>query len=57
MAKVFQSLPRQNLPDQIVEQIGLSIVGNGFQLGDALSSGPELSLQFHVSRPVAHEAR
>jgi DNA-binding FadR family transcriptional regulator len=50
MAKVFHSLHRQNLSDQIVEQIGLSIVRNDFQPGDALSSEPELSLQFNVSR-------
>jgi GntR family galactonate operon transcriptional repressor len=52
MAKVFHSRHRQNLSDRIVEQIGLSIVRNDFQPSGALSSEPELSLQFNVSRPA-----
>ena len=56
MAKVFTSLQRQNLAEQVVRQIGLSIMGNDFKPGDALLSEPELSLQFKVSRPVLREA-
>ncbi|HEY6408082.1 MAG TPA: GntR family transcriptional regulator, partial [Ktedonobacteraceae bacterium] len=56
MAKVFSSLQRQNLSEQVVHQIGLSIIRNDFKPGDALSSEPELSLQFNVSRPVVREA-
>lgn len=56
MAKVFNSLQRQNLSEQVVHQIGLSIIRNDFKPGDALSSEPELSLQFNVSRPVMREA-
>jgi GntR family transcriptional regulator, galactonate operon transcriptional repressor len=56
MAKVFTSLQRQNLAEQVVRQIGLSIMRNDFQAGDILSSEPELSLQFNVSRPVLREA-
>lgn len=56
MSKVFHSLQRQNLSDLVVHQIGLSIVRNDFKPGDTLSSEPELSLQFNVSRPVMREA-
>jgi DNA-binding FadR family transcriptional regulator len=56
MAKVFHSLQRQNLSDQIVEQIGLSIMRNDLRPGDSLSSEPQLSLQFNVKRPVVREA-
>jgi DNA-binding FadR family transcriptional regulator len=56
MAKTFTSLQRQNLPEQVVRQIGLSIMRNDFKPGDALLSEPELSLQFNVSRPVLREA-
>ena len=56
MAKVFTSLQRQNLPKQVVRQIGLSIMRNDFKPGEALLSEPELSLQFNVSRPVLREA-
>src|SRR5258708_16984803 len=56
MAKAFTSLQRQNLPEQVVQQIGLSIMRNDFKPGDALLSEPELSLQFNVSRPVLREA-
>lgn len=56
MAKVFDSLQRQNLSGQVVHQIGLSIMRNDFKPGDTLSSEPELSLQFNVSRPVMREA-
>jgi len=56
MAKVFTSLQRQNLSEQVVQQIGLSIMRNDFKPGDALLSEPELSLQFNVSRPVLREA-
>jgi GntR family galactonate operon transcriptional repressor len=56
MTKVFKSLQRQNLSEQIVRQIGLSIMRNDFKPGDALLSEPELSLQFNVSRPVLREA-
>jgi hypothetical protein len=55
MAKVFRSLHHQNLSDQIVEQIGLSIMRNVCQPSDARSSEPELSLQFNVSRPIVLE--
>lgn len=56
MAKIFHSLQRQNLSEQVVRQIGLSIMRNDFKAGDALLSEPELSLQFNVSRPVLREA-
>ncbi len=56
MARVFQSLQRRNLSDEVVHQIGLSIVRSDFKPGDTLSSEPELSLQFNVSRPVMREA-
>src|SRR5579883_2217838 len=56
MSKVFHSLQRRNLSDLVVHQIGLSIVRNDFKPGDTLSSEPELSLQFNVSRPVMREA-
>jgi GntR family transcriptional regulator, galactonate operon transcriptional repressor len=56
MVKVFNSLPRQNLSELVVQQIGLSIMRNDFKPGEALSSEPELSLQFNVSRPVVREA-
>ena len=56
MAKAFTSLQRQNLPGQVVREIGLSIMRNDFKPGDALLSEPELSLQFNVSRPVLREA-
>jgi GntR family galactonate operon transcriptional repressor len=56
MAKVFHSLQRQNLSGQVVHQIGLSIMRSEFRPGDTLSSEPELSLQFNVSRPVMREA-
>jgi DNA-binding FadR family transcriptional regulator len=56
MVKVFNSLQRQNLSEQVVHQIGLSIMRNDFKPGDTLSSEPELSLQFNVSRPIMREA-
>lgn len=56
MAKVFTSLQRQNLAEQVVRQIGLSIMRSDFKPGDALLSEPGLSLQFKVSRPVLREA-
>lgn len=56
MVKVFNSLQRQNLSEQVVHQIGLSIMRNDFKPGDTLSSEPELGLQFNVSRPVMREA-
>jgi len=56
MAKVFNSLPRQNLSERVVQQIGLSIMRNDFKPGEALSSEPQLSLQFNVSRPIVREA-
>lgn len=56
MAKVLTSRQRQNLSDQIVRQIGLSIMRNDFKPGDALLCEPELSLQFNVSRTVLREA-
>ena len=56
MAKVFTSLQRQNLSGQVVGEIGLSIMRGEFKPGDTLSSESELSLQFHVSRPVMREA-
>jgi GntR family transcriptional regulator, galactonate operon transcriptional repressor len=56
MAKIFPSLQRQNLAEQVVRQISLSIMRNDFKPGDALLSEPELSLQFKVSRPVLREA-
>jgi len=56
MAKVFTSLQRQNLSGQVVHEIGLSIMRGDFKPGDTLSSEPELSLQFNVSRPVMREA-
>lgn len=56
MVKVFNSLQRRNLSEQVVHQIGLSIMRNDFKPGDTLSSEPELSLQFNVSRPIMREA-
>jgi GntR family galactonate operon transcriptional repressor len=56
MVKVFTSLQRQNLSEQVIRQIGLSIMRYDFKPGDTLSSEPELSLQFNVSRPVMREA-
>ncbi len=56
MAKVFNSLQHRNLSEQVVHQIGLSIMRTDFKPGDTLSSEPELSLQFNVSRPVMREA-
>ena len=56
MVKVFNSLQRQNLSGQVVHQIGLSIMRSDFKPGDTLSSEPELSLQFNVSRPIMREA-
>jgi GntR family transcriptional regulator, galactonate operon transcriptional repressor len=56
MAKVFNSLQRQNLSGQVVHEIGLSIMSSDFKPGDTLSSESELSLQFNVSRPVMREA-
>ncbi len=56
MAKTFPSLQRQNLTEQVVREIGLSIMRKEFKPGDALLSEPELSLQFQVSRPVLREA-
>ncbi len=56
MVKVFTSLQRQNLSGQVVHQIGLSIMRSDFKPGDTLSSEPDLSLQFNVSRPVMREA-
>lgn len=56
MGKVFHSLQRQNLSERVVKQIGLSIMRNDFKPGEALSSEPELSLQFNVSRSVVREA-
>jgi GntR family galactonate operon transcriptional repressor len=56
MTRTFRSLRRQNLSEQVVHQIGLSIMRNEFLPGDALLSEPELSLQLNVSRPVLREA-
>src|SRR3989454_10718340 len=56
MAKVLTSRQRQNLSEQVVRQIGLSLMRNDFKPGDALLSEPELSLQFNISRPVLREA-
>jgi DNA-binding FadR family transcriptional regulator len=56
MAKIFTALQRQNLAEQVVRQIGLSIMRNDFKPGSALVSEPELSFQFKVSRPVLREA-
>jgi DNA-binding transcriptional MocR family regulator len=56
MAKVFTSLQRQNLSEQVVQHLGLSIMRNDLKSGDTLLSEPELSLQFNVSRPILQEA-
>jgi DNA-binding FadR family transcriptional regulator len=56
MAKTFPSLQRQNLTEQVVREIGLSIMRSEFKPGDTLASEPELSLQFQISRPVLREA-
>lgn len=56
MPKTFQSLQRQHLPEQVARAIGLSIMRRDFKPGDVLSSEPELSLQFNVSRTVLREA-
>ncbi len=56
MPKTFRSLQRQNLPEQVAREIGLSILRHEFKPGDVLLSEPELSLQFNVSRTVLREA-
>jgi GntR family galactonate operon transcriptional repressor len=56
MTKVFHSLPRQNLSQRVVQEIGLSIMRNDFRPGETLLSEPELSQQFKVSRSVTREA-
>jgi GntR family galactonate operon transcriptional repressor len=56
MAKAGRTLRRQNLSEQVVRQIGLSIMRNEFLPGEVLLSEPELSLQFKVSRTVVREA-
>ncbi|GAC1349963.1 MAG: hypothetical protein NVSMB27_28010 [Ktedonobacteraceae bacterium] len=56
MAKVFTSLQRQNLSEQVVQHLGLSILRNDYKPGDALLSESELSHQFNVSRPILREA-
>src|SRR3989441_8945765 len=55
MAKALTSFQRRNLSEQVVRQIGLSIMRNDFKPGDALLSEPELSLQFNVSRSALRE--
>jgi GntR family transcriptional regulator, galactonate operon transcriptional repressor len=56
MAKIVTPSQRQSLYEQIVRQIGLSIMRNEFKPGDVLLNEPELSLQLNVSRPVLREA-
>src|SRR5437588_2489080 len=56
MTKIFNALQRQNLSEQVVRQIGLSIMRNDFKPGDALLSEPELSQQLNISRSVLREA-
>lgn len=56
MAKISTSSQRQSLYEQIVRQIGLSIMSNEFKPGDVLLNEPELSLQLNVSRSVLREA-
>lgn len=56
MAIAFTALQRQNLSEQIVQQIGLRIMRNEFKPGDTFLNEPELSQQFNVSRPVLREA-
>ncbi len=56
MAYAFPSIQNQNLCEQVVQQIGLSIMRNDFKPGDILWSEHELSAQFNVSRPILREA-
>jgi len=56
MTKAFASLQRQSLPEQIVHQIGISILQNDFKPGDILPTEPELCVQLGVSRTVLREA-
>src|SRR6266704_2724412 len=56
MAYAFPSIQKQNLCEQVVQQIGLSIMRNDFKPGDILWSEHELSAQFNVSRPILREA-
>src|SRR6266581_3623870 len=56
MTNAFPSLQKQNLCEQVVQHIGLSIIRSEFKPGDTLWSEHELSLQFQVSRPILREA-
>lgn len=56
MTKAFASLQRQSLPEQVVRQIGMSILQNTFKPGDILATEPELCAQLGVSRTVLREA-
>jgi GntR family galactonate operon transcriptional repressor len=56
MPKEFATLQRQTLPEQVVRQIGMSILADEFQPGDTLAAEPELCLQLGVSRTVLREA-
>jgi GntR family galactonate operon transcriptional repressor len=56
MAKAFASLQRQSLPEQVVRQVGMSILRGEFAAGDVLAPEPELCTQLGVSRTVLREA-
>lgn len=56
MARAFASLQRQSLPEQVVRQVGMSILRGEFQAGGTLAPEPELCAQLGVSRTVVREA-
>ncbi len=56
LAKPFASLQRQSLPEQVLRQVGISIVRGDFKAGDTLAPEPELCVQLGVSRTVVREA-
>lgn len=56
MVKAFASLQRQSLPEQVLHQVGMSIVRGDFKAGDTLAPEPELCVQLGVSRTVVREA-
>jgi len=56
MAKVFTPFQRQNIPEKVDRQLGLSIMRSDFTPSNALSSKPELSFQFKMNQPLLREA-
>lgn len=56
MTKAFASLQRQSLPEQVIRQVGMSILRGEFKAGDTLATEPDLCVQLGVSRTVLREA-